>query len=114
FSQDIVILNSERVARDLLERRSYNYSTRPPSLMRVLDFFGAEFSSIFLPYSDRWRLHRRIFHQAFRAEAAPSFRPIQMSNAHNMVLNLLHSSVEYGTHFHTFSTSVIMSIVYDY
>ncbi|OJA16310.1 hypothetical protein AZE42_03381 [Rhizopogon vesiculosus] len=37
FSQDIVILNSERVARDLLERRSYNYSTRPPSLMRVLD-----------------------------------------------------------------------------
>jgi len=72
FSQDIVIINSERVARDLLERRSHKYSTRPLSLMRVLDLWGSircfgifhlisssfdlESSSIFLPYSDRWRL----------------------------------------------------------
>lgn len=114
FSQDIVIINSERVAHDLLDRRSHNYSTRPPGLMHVLDFFGTEFASIFLPYSDRWRLHRRIFHQAFRLEAAPSFRPIQMRNAHNLILNLLASSEVYGTHLHTFSTSIIMSIVYDY
>jgi hypothetical protein len=75
---------------------------------------------------------RRIFHQAFRSEAAPSFRPIQMRNAHNMVLNLLNSPVEYGNHFqtwvsplswrgltvryfvHRFSTSLIVSIMYDY
>ena len=37
FSQDIVILNSEKVARDLIERRSQNYSTRPPGHVRVLD-----------------------------------------------------------------------------
>ena len=41
---------------------------------------------------------RRIFHQAFRSEAAPSFRPIQMRSAHNLVLNLLHSSAEYRAH----------------
>ncbi|KAG2054867.1 cytochrome P450 [Suillus hirtellus] len=114
FSQDVIIINSERVAHDLLDRRSHNYSTRPPGVIRVLDFFGVEFSSIFLPYSDRWRLHRRIFHQAFRLEAAPSFRPIQMRNAHNLILNLLAYPEVYGTHFHTFSTSVIMSITYDY
>ncbi|KAG2365405.1 cytochrome P450 [Suillus spraguei] len=114
FSQDIVIINSERVAHDLLDRRSNNYSTRPSGLSHVLDFFGAEFASIFLPYSDRWRLHRRIFHQAFRLEAAPSFRPIQMRNAHNLISNLLASSEIYGSHIHTFSTAVIMSIVYDY
>jgi len=39
FSQDIVIINSERVARDLLDRRSHNYSTRPPGLLRVLDLW---------------------------------------------------------------------------
>ena len=79
--------------------------------------FGVEFTSFFLPYSDRWRLRscchpfshlthsrstdRRIFHQAFRLEAAPSFRPIQMRNAHTMVLNLLHSPLEYRTHLHS-------------
>ncbi|KAJ8588732.1 cytochrome P450 [Rhizopogon salebrosus TDB-379] len=114
FSEDVVILNSERVARDLLDRRSHNYSTRPQMFSRVLDLFGFEYFSIFLPYSDRWRLHRRIFHQAFRSEAVPSFCSIQMRSAHNMVLNLLHSSEEYGTHLHAFSTSIIMSIVYDY
>ncbi|KAG0707020.1 cytochrome P450 [Suillus ampliporus] len=114
FSQDIVIINSERVAHDLLDRRSHNYSTRPPGIKRLLDFFGVEYSSVLLPYSDRWRLHRRIFHQAFRSEAAPSFRPIQMRNAHNLVLNLLASEAEYGAHLYTFSTSIIMSIVYDY
>ncbi|KAG1795953.1 uncharacterized protein HD556DRAFT_1441783 [Suillus plorans] len=36
FSQDIVIINSERVAHDLLDRRSYNYSTRPPGLVHLL------------------------------------------------------------------------------
>ncbi|KAG2365409.1 cytochrome P450 [Suillus spraguei] len=114
FSQDIVIINSERVAHDLLDRRSHNYSTRPSGFMRILDFFGVEFASIFLPYSDRWRLHRRILHQAFRLEAAPFFHPIQMRNAHHLISNLLASSEVYGTHLQTFSTSVIMSIVYDY
>ncbi|KAG2074087.1 cytochrome P450, partial [Suillus decipiens] len=114
FSQDIVIINSERVAHDLLDRRSNNYSTRPSGLMHVLDYFSAGFTSIFLPYSDRWRLHRRIFHQAFRLEAAPIFHPIQMRNARHLILNLLASSEAYGAHFHNFSTSIIMSIVYDY
>ncbi|KAG2158441.1 cytochrome P450 [Suillus bovinus] len=114
FSQDIVIINSERVAHDLLDRRSHNYSTRPAGLVHVLGLLGQDFSSIFLPYSDRWRLHRRIFHQAFHLDAASSFHPIQMRNAHGLILNLLASPEAYGTHLHTFSTSTIMSIVYDY
>ncbi|KAG2053794.1 cytochrome P450 [Suillus hirtellus] len=114
FSQDIVIINSERVAHDLLDRRSNNYSTRPPGLVHVLGFFGDDYNSVFLPYSDKWRLHRRIFHEAFHLEAVSSFRPIQMCNAHNLILNLLASPEVYGTHLHTFSTSIIMSIMYDY
>ncbi|KAJ8594660.1 cytochrome P450 [Rhizopogon salebrosus TDB-379] len=114
FSKDMVILNSDRVARELLDRRAHNYSTRTPLLNRVLDLFGFEFSSIFLPHSDRWRLHRRILHRVFFSEALPSFRRIQMRNTHDLVLNLLNSSGEYGSHLHTFSTSIIMSVVYDY
>ncbi|KAG1845229.1 cytochrome P450 [Suillus tomentosus] len=114
FSQDIVIINSERVAHDLLDRRSHNYSTRPPGLVHVLGFFCHDYSTVFLPYSDKWRLHRRIFHEAFHLEAVSSFRPIQTRNAHNLIRNLLASPEVYGTHFHTFSTSIIMSILYDY
>lgn len=94
-------------------------------------------TSLVYPFQFSYRAYnmftdRRIFHQAFRLEAAPSFRPIQMRNAHNLILNLLAYPEVYGTHFHTlvispctyhaakpyllhsFSTSVIMSITYDY
>ncbi|KAG1786487.1 uncharacterized protein HD556DRAFT_1415489 [Suillus plorans] len=37
-----------------------------------------------------------------------------MRNAHNLILNLIASPEVYGTHLHTFSTSTIMSIMYDY
>ncbi|KAG2086387.1 cytochrome P450 [Suillus discolor] len=114
FSQDIVIINSERVAHDLLDRRSQNYSMRPPGLVHLLGFFGHDYNSVFLPYSDKWRLHRRIFHEAFHLEAVSSFHPIQMRNAHSLILNLLASPEVYGTHFHIFSTAIIISIMYDY
>ncbi|KAG1785833.1 cytochrome P450 [Suillus plorans] len=112
FSQDIVIINSERVAHDLLDRRSHNYSTRPPGL--ALLSFSHDYSTTFLPYSDKLKLHRRIFHEAFHLKAVSSFRPIQMCNARSLILNLLASPEAYGTHFYTFSTSIIMSIMYDY
>ncbi|KAG9315180.1 hypothetical protein JVU11DRAFT_4307 [Chiua virens] len=35
LGQDIVVINSERVGYDLLDRRSSNYSSRPASLYRV-------------------------------------------------------------------------------
>ncbi|KAG2093343.1 cytochrome P450 [Suillus discolor] len=132
FNQDIMIINSERVAHDLLDRRSHNYSTRPPGLVHILDFVGHDYSTTFLPYSDKWRLHRRIFHEAFHLKAVSSFRPIQIRNARILILNLLASPEVYGTHLYTlaispfmycvaeqyflrsFSTSTIMSIMYDY
>ena len=35
LGQDIIVINSERVAHDLLDRRSHNYSSRPASLFRI-------------------------------------------------------------------------------
>ncbi|KAH7923138.1 cytochrome P450 [Leucogyrophana mollusca] len=114
FNQDIVVINSERVARALLDKRSHNYSTRPPSLVPINQFFGLGFSSVFMPYNDLWRLHRRLFHQAFRADAAPNFRPIQMRKSHQLLINLLATPQDFSAHLQTLSTSIIMSIMYDY
>ena len=35
LGQDIIVINSERVAHELLDRRSYNYSSRPASIFRI-------------------------------------------------------------------------------
>ncbi|KAN0091353.1 Cytochrome P450 [Tylopilus felleus] len=114
LTQDIIVINSEKIAQDLLDKRSQNYSSRPASLIPMNELFGTEFSSIFLPYGDRWRLHRRFFHQALHFNAAPSFRPIQLRKAHDLITRLISSPHDFPAHLQTLSTSTIMSLMYDY
>ncbi|KAH7913274.1 cytochrome P450 [Hygrophoropsis aurantiaca] len=114
LNQHIVVIGSEHVAKALLDKRSQIYSGRPLGLVPINELFGVGFSSIFMPYNDLWRLHRRLFHQAFRADAAPSFRPIQMRKSHQLLLNILSTPDNFAAHLQTLSTSIIMAIVYDY
>lgn len=114
LNQEIVIINSEELAKDLLDRRSSNYSDRPEIIRMTNDFFGWSFNTVMIPYNNRWRLHRRLFHQAFRAEAALSYRPMQMRKSRDLLLNLLEAPADFPAHFKTYSASVIMSIVYGY
>jgi cytochrome P450 len=54
-----------------------------------------------VPYSDRWRLHRRLFHQAFRPEAALDYYPVQLQKARELILNLLETPEDYIAHVQT-------------
>jgi hypothetical protein len=59
-------------------------------------------------------ISRRIFHQAFRPDAAVTYRPMQLRKAHQLLLELLHDPVNYELHVETHASSIIMSAVYDY
>ena len=37
LNQEVIVINSEEVAKDLLERRSYNYSDRPAIIRMTND-----------------------------------------------------------------------------
>ncbi|KAF9223824.1 cytochrome P450 [Gyrodon lividus] len=71
-------------------------------------------NTAFLPYSDEWRLHRKIFHQSLRPEGALMYRPMQMKKARELVTNIMEAPATYLRHLRTFSTSVIMSATYGY
>ncbi|KAG2111960.1 cytochrome P450, partial [Suillus discolor] len=112
FGQHIVVINSEKVAIELLEKRSYNYSDRPDLPTNAL--FGFGFNTILMRYGARWRRQRRIFHQAFKAEAALCYRPMQRRKAEQLIRDMLDTPEEFLNHVHVFSSSVIMSASYDY
>ncbi|KAI9566797.1 cytochrome P450 [Boletus coccyginus] len=114
LNQEVIVISSEEVAKDLLERRSYNYSDRPAIIRMTNDFFGWSFNSVMVPYSDRWRLHRRLFHQAFRPEAVLDYQPVQLQKARELILNLLETPENYIAHVQTHSTSIIMAVIYGY
>jgi cytochrome P450 len=48
--------------------------------------------------SRRWRLHRRIFHQAFRQAEMPTYHALQLRCAHKMLFSLLQDPGNYPSH----------------
>ncbi|KAG0706122.1 cytochrome P450 [Suillus ampliporus] len=112
FGQDNIVINSEQIARDLLEHRSGNYSDRPE--IATNELFGVDYTTAFMRYGSRWRLQRKIIHQSFRQDVVHTFRPIQVTKTHELLLNLLEDPLDYPKHFDVHSGSIIMSAVYSY
>ncbi|KAF9237851.1 cytochrome P450 [Melanogaster broomeanus] len=112
LDQAIIIVNSEKIARDLFERRSSNYSDRPILAPNAL--FGLDFNTILMPYGERWRLQRRFFHQSFKAGSVSRFVPMQQRKAHQLLSGLLESPDLYIDHLFEYASAVIMNSVYDY
>ncbi|KAG1807773.1 CyP450 monooxygenase [Suillus subaureus] len=98
IGQTVVIINSEKIARQLLDQRSAIYSDRP--------------AGPFLPYGDTLRLHRRLFHQALRADAADSYRDLYLDKARQLLSNLLNSPEAFEKHLFLYTASIIMSVTY--
>lgn len=112
FGLHVIVLQSQEVAKALLEHRSSIYSDRPP--ISSTKAMGSEFNSAQLRYSDEWRLHRRIFHQSFRPKAVKDYLPIQLRKARQMLRSIMEAPERYQDHIELFASSVIMSAVYDY
>ncbi|KAH7928454.1 cytochrome P450 [Leucogyrophana mollusca] len=114
FQQDIIVISSEKVAKDLLERRSHIYSDRPE--LPANDIIGMSFISVFLRYGPKWRFHRRLFHQVFKEDSSLSFRPMQLRKAHQFLRGMMESQSpeDYAACIRLHSSSIIMAAVYDY
>ncbi|KAN0091298.1 Cytochrome P450 [Tylopilus felleus] len=112
FNMDVLIINSAKVARDLVDLRSNIYSDRPK--FATAEPYGIASGTILMPYGDTWRLHRRIYHQVMNAKAAENFWPMQCAKARQLLVNLVEDPQRFPVHLHTYSTSIIMSVVYGY
>ncbi|KAF5348522.1 hypothetical protein D9756_009684 [Leucocoprinus leucothites] len=69
----IIVLNDVDMARDLLEKRSALYSSRPVSPM-INDVIGCNYSFVLFPYGDEWRSHRRAFQQHLSEKHLPQIQ----------------------------------------
>ncbi|KIJ37977.1 hypothetical protein M422DRAFT_231385 [Sphaerobolus stellatus SS14] len=112
LGQRLLVIDSEHVARELLEKRSAKYSSRPKS--PTMSLYGWGFTTALLHYNEKWRRHRRFYQHGFRPEAALNWRPVQLQNVHTLVLNLLSNPGQAVDHVTTFTASTIMAVTYGY
>ncbi|KAJ3511792.1 hypothetical protein NLJ89_g3892 [Agrocybe chaxingu] len=86
----IVIINSEKIARDLLVKRAAIYSDRPHFVMAgELVGYSAPFAM--QSYNDNWRRQRRLISHDFAQNNTPRYHGLQEKEARILVRNVLQN-----------------------
>ncbi|KAG1831352.1 cytochrome P450 [Suillus variegatus] len=105
LNKPILVINSEEIAKDLFEEPCIDHED--------IASFASDFNAGFMPYGARWRLHRRILHQAFRQVETPTYHAMQLRSAHRLLFSLLQDPSSYASHFRMYTLSSVLFMIYD-
>ncbi|KAJ7241925.1 cytochrome P450 [Mycena haematopus] len=86
FGQPLILLNTSKAAKDLLEQRSAIYSDRPR-----LNSSGYDKALVLQSYNDNWRQQRKIVTQDLAPRMIPRYFPFQEAEARLLVKNVLEN-----------------------
>ncbi|GLB41181.1 putative cytochrome p450 [Lyophyllum shimeji] len=111
LGKKILFVNTFQAANDLFEKRSANYSDRNHSPM-LHELMGWDWTFGHMPYGERWKAHRRMFHRQFQQSVAHIHWPVQRKEAHSLMRRLLDSPDNLMEHLRHNAASVIMNVTY--
>ncbi|TFY56489.1 hypothetical protein EVJ58_g7611 [Rhodofomes roseus] len=112
FTTPLLVVNSARAARDLLEKRSAKYSGRPYSVFHI-ELIGWDAEIGIMNYGERFKKHRRWVQAAFFDKAAlAQLLPVQTREAHTLLANLLRDPENFARHLHRFSGASMLETLY--
>jgi cytochrome P450 len=108
----VLILNSQRVAVDLLEKRANIYSDRP-HYISCGEFLTQNLTLSFALFGDVWHRFRRVAVEGFSKSTSQSFHAIQSREALILALELIKNPPSPEKHFKRHASSIMLSIIYD-
>jgi hypothetical protein len=127
----VIVLNSQRVASDLLDKRSNIYSGRP-RYISANEYLTENLALVLSPYGDLYAINtqlyfssslitspsvrrfRRVTAEGFSKSASQSFYPIQNREAIVLTLSLMNNPTkEKLKNFQRHTASIMFSVNYD-
>ncbi|KAI0531885.1 cytochrome P450 [Xylaria digitata] len=112
-SKVIIVLSSETVVRELLEKRSAIYSSRP-SLYLSQQIASGGLRWTLMEYGERWRKVRRVAHSALNINTSQTYVPYQDLESVQMLMGFLDSPVDFMRHVQRFAMSLITQVVFGF
>ncbi|KAJ6454381.1 cytochrome P450 [Mycena sanguinolenta] len=110
LGKSMIVLNTEKVAQDLLSKRSSIYSDRPRFIL--YEMIGWSTTLSLMPYGKEFFRQRRLHQSYLNRDKCREFRSMQTLEARTLVKNLLESAPEeYSNLINRFSTGVTSQIV---
>ena len=106
----IIMLGTHKAARDLLDKRSNIYSSRPHVPMGG-DIVSKGLRNVLMPYGNQWRAHQRVQASYLNFQMSQSYREIQDVESKQLIYEILSTS-EFSDRFHRYSSSTIFALNY--
>ncbi|KZT70836.1 cytochrome P450 [Daedalea quercina L-15889] len=111
FHKPVIVLNSLRNAKELLEVRGAKYSDRPP--LYLMKIIGFDVTTPFLCYGEQWRRHRKWIQAGYVDQAAVArLRPFQRRGTTMLLARLVQYPEDFDDHVKRFVTTLIMDSTY--
>ncbi|KAJ3485898.1 hypothetical protein NLI96_g4619 [Meripilus lineatus] len=110
LGKSIVILNSEKVANDLLDKRSAIYSDRPPLPFHQMT--GLANTLTFLPYGNEFSKTRKMIQEQLTRKKCTLFEDVQLTQRNVLLQNLWTSPADFASHAKQFSSAVVLEMTY--
>lgn len=109
--RDHVIVNTEKIANDLMRERGSIYSSRPQIPMAA-QLLSQNLRPVLLPYGDTWRNGRKLMHHLAMPTAAKKYAPIQEQESIRVLHELLHDTRSYEQWFERYAAGLIMQLAF--
>ncbi|KAK0194305.1 cytochrome P450 [Armillaria mellea] len=114
FGQRLIVLNSEKIAVDLLDKKSSIYSDRPTIPMGG-ELVGWKNALVLVPYGKRFRNYRRLAHQLFGNQATmKQFLPVEERETHRFLKRVLARPENLEQHIRKTAGAIILHISHGY
>jgi len=110
-NQRMVVLNSPRVVKDLIDQRSTNYSSRPEMYVGQTLISGG-YRLVLMQYDEGWRLARKMIHNLLNIKTAVEYIPFQELELRQMIFDMARKPDAYHDHVRRYSTSLTTSIAF--
>lgn len=118
--QPLIVLSTNKAARDLLSKCSARYSDRPRMVMAG-ELVTKGMHMLLRPYDDRYRLHQRMEAPLLNLRAASFYRPLQDVESRQLLFDVLGEWDKYGEkgidfhhHHERAMASTIYCLIYGY
>ncbi|KAK2057163.1 cytochrome P450 [Colletotrichum caudatum] len=108
----MIILSSDRAVKDLLDKRSAIYSSRPDIYLG--NVASGNLRLVTMNYGETWRMIRKIFHQALHISAARGYVPYQDLESKQMLTGLLDEPNHFADHIRRYTNSLTTQIVFGF
>ncbi|KAL0579349.1 hypothetical protein V5O48_002682 [Marasmius crinis-equi] len=97
FGNHVIVINSQKAAKDLFDKKSALYGDRPRMTM-INELVGLDWHFGFMAQGASWTTHRKMFSKDFNSAVVSKFLPLETKWNRIFLKNLLNDPQSFLTH----------------